>query len=145
MTEIAGASFNPKDLNPLEADLMAAAEFVKRLDEIMGLEFEALKTRDLTAFELIQDEKTRLLQQLAALAEQALAQKPVPDLWLQLQDSLHQSKQNHLRNSQLLQRQLAAVKGSLQALQGESAPNVDLYDRMGQMAKRHGAWGYQLA
>ena len=85
------------------------------------------------------------LWQLAALAEQALAQKPVPDLWLQLQDSLHQSKQNHLRNSQLLQRQLAAVKGSLQALQGESAPNVDLYDRMGQMAKRHGAWGYQLA
>ena len=142
---MAVSSAHPSDLGVLEADLLAAPASVTRLVEILGLEFEALKTRDLTAFESIQDEKTRLLQQMAALAEQVLAHKPVPDLWLQLQDSLQQSKQNHLRNSLLLQRQLEAVKGSLQALQGESAPNVDLYDRMGQMAKRHGAWGYQLA
>jgi flagellar biosynthesis/type III secretory pathway chaperone len=70
----------------------------------------------------------------------------VPVLWQQAQDSLQQSKQDHLRNIQLLQRQLQAVKGTLQALQGESsAPSVDLYDRMGQIARRQGAWGYQLA
>ena len=145
MTELAAVSSHSSDLNALEAGLLAAPEAVARLAELLSIEYEALKTRDLSTFESIQDEKTRLLQQMAALAEQALAHKPVPDLWLQLQDSLQQSKQNHLRNSLLLQRQLEAVKGSLQALQGESAPNVDLYDRMGQMAKRHGAWGYQLA
>ena len=144
MTELAGVSATPSDLDALEADLRVAPAFATRLAEIMGLEFEALKTRDMTAFEAIQVEKAQLLQNLAALAERALAQTPVPNLWLQLQDSLQQSKQDHMRNSQLLQRQLQAVKGSLQALQGESAPSVDLYDRMGQMAKRQGASGYQL-
>jgi flagellar biosynthesis/type III secretory pathway chaperone len=123
-----------------------APEAVARLAEILGLEFEALKVRDLVAFEAVQDEKNGLLQNLAQLAEWAAPQSPMPLQWQQLQDSLRQSKQDHLRNIQLLQRQLQAVKGTLQALQGESAaPSVDLYDRMGQIARRPGAWGYQLA
>ena len=129
-----------------EAALLAAPDAVSRLADILGLEFEALKVRDLSAFEAIQDEKNGLLQKLALLAEWAAPQNPVPLPWQQLQDSLRQCKQDHLRNIQLLQRQLQAVKGTLQALQGESAgPAVDLYDRMGQIARRHGAWGYQLA
>jgi flagellar biosynthesis/type III secretory pathway chaperone len=130
----------------LEAALQAAPDAVTRLAEILGLEFEALKVRDLEAFESVQEEKNLLLQNLAQLAEWAAPQSPVPLQWQQLQDSLRQSKQDHLRNIQLLQRQLQAVKGTLQALQGESAaPAVDLYDRMGQIARRPGAWGYQLA
>lgn len=125
--------------------LLVAPQGVARLAEILGLEFEALKIRDLTVFESLQDEKNGLLQHLSSLAEWAAAQSPVPEAWQQLQPSLQQSKQDHLRNIQLLQRQLQAVKGALQALQGESAPSVDLYDRMGQMAKRQGAWGHQLA
>jgi flagellar biosynthesis/type III secretory pathway chaperone len=126
--------------------LLAAPQDAARLAEILGLEFEALKIRDLGAFEAVQDDKTLLLQRLAALAEWASTQDPVPALWQQVQESLRQSKQDHLRNIQLLQRQLQAVKGTLQALQGESAaPAVDLYDRMGQIARRPGAWGYQLA
>lgn len=129
-----------------DAALLAAPEQVARLSAILGLEFEALKVRDLTAFEALQDEKNQVLQSLAQLAEWAAPQNPVPSAWQQLQDSLRQSKQDHLRNIQLLQRQLQAVKGALQALQGESAaPAVDLYDRMGQIARRPGAWGYQLA
>lgn len=128
------------------AALQAVPDDAARLTDILGLEFEALKTRDLAAFETIQDEKSLLLQRLASLAEWAVSQDPVPVLWQQAQDSLQQSKQDHLRNIQLLQRQLQAVKGTLQALQGESsAPSVDLYDRMGQIARRQGAWGYQLA
>jgi flagellar biosynthesis/type III secretory pathway chaperone len=129
-----------------QAALLAAPQDAARLAEILGLEFEALKIRDLGAFEAVQDDKTLLLQRLAALAEWASTQDPVPALWQQVQESLRQSKQDHLRNIQLLQRQLQAVKGTLQALQGESAaPAVDLYDRMGQIARRPGAWGYQLA
>jgi flagellar biosynthesis/type III secretory pathway chaperone len=132
--------------SPWEAALLAAPEAVARLAEILGLEFEALKVRDLNAFEAIQEEKNLLLQNLASLAEWAAPQNPVPLIWQQVQGSLRQSKQDHLRNIQLLQRQLQAVKGTLQALQGESAaPSVDLYDRMGQIARRPGAWGYQLA
>jgi len=134
------------DSSSWEPALLAAPDAVARLAEILGLEFEALKVRDLTAFEAIQEEKNVLLQNLASLAEWAAPQNPVPLVWQQLQDSLRQSKQDHLRNIQLLQRQLQAVKGTLQALQGDSAgPAVDLYDRMGQIARRPGAWGYQLA
>ena len=132
--------------HPLDAALQAAPEAVARLSEMLALEFESLKIRDLAAFEAIQEEKNGLLLGLARLAEWAAAQNPAPALWLQQQDSLQQCKQDHLRNIQLLQRQLEAVKGTLQALQGESsAPAVDLYDRMGQLARRPGAWGYQLA
>ncbi len=131
---------------PMEAALLAAPEAVARLSDIVALEFEALKVRDLAAFEAIQEEKTALLQDLARLAEWATAQNPMPAVWQQQQERLQQSKQGHLRNIQLLQRQLEAVKGTLQALQGESsAPAVDLYDRMGQLARRPGVWGYQLA
>jgi flagellar biosynthesis/type III secretory pathway chaperone len=137
---------NEATSSPWEASLLAAPDEVARLAEILGLEFEALKVRDLAAFEAIQEQKILLLQNLASLAEWAASQDPVPVLWQQLQDSLRQSKQDHLRNIQLLQRQLQAVKGTLQALQGESAaPAVDLYDRMGQIARRPGAWGFQLA
>jgi len=143
MTDMTHADTQPTSW---EAALLAAPDAVARLAEILGLEFEALKVRDLSAFEGIQDEKNVLLHQLSQLAEWAAPQDPVPLLWQQLQDSLRQSKQDHLRNIQLLQRQLQAVKGTLQALQGESAaPAVDLYDRMGQIARRPGAWGYQLA
>jgi flagellar biosynthesis/type III secretory pathway chaperone len=132
-------------VHPGEAALQAASEGVARLAELLTQEFEALKTRDLTVFESLQEEKNALLERLAALAGWATAQSPVPEVWQQLQAPLQQCKQDHLRNIQLLQRQLQAVKGTLQALQGESAPSVDLYDRMGQMAKRQGAWGQQLA
>ena len=128
-----------------EAALMAAPNATARLAEIMGLEFEALKTRDLLVFEALQEEKNQLLQDLSQVAEWASQQQPVPLVWQQLQGSLQQSKQDHLRNIQLLQRQLQAVKGTLEALQGGSAPTVDLYDRMGQIARRSSAWGYQLA
>jgi len=143
MTDMTHSETTP---SPWETALLAAPVAAARLSEILGLEFEALKVRDLAAFETVQDEKIGLLQNLAQLAEWAAPQSPVPLQWQQVQDSLRQSKQDHLRNIQLLQRQLQAVKGTLQALQGESAaPSLDLYDRMGQIARRTGAWGYQLA
>ena len=131
--------------HPGETALLAAPQDVARLAEILNLEFDALKICDLVVFEALQDEKSGLLQRLASLAEWAAAQNPVPQVWQEMQPSLQQSKQDHLRNIQLLQRQLQAVRGTLQALQGESAPSVDLYDRMGQIARRQGAWGHQLA
>lgn len=55
MTEL----IRPEDAAPsLEGALLAAPEAVARLSEILAQEFEALKSRDLTAFELAQDKKT---------------------------------------------------------------------------------------
>ncbi len=128
-----------------QAALAAASDDAARLDALLAAEFEALKARDLTAFESVQDEKTAVLQRLSVVAEWAAGQNPVPPVWQQLQQGLQQSKQDHLRNIQLMQRQLEAVRGTLQSLQGESAPTLDLYDRMGQVSRRSGAWAYHLA
>jgi flagellar biosynthesis/type III secretory pathway chaperone len=130
----------PEPTNTLWArDSSIAPADAARLSELLAQEFEMLKTRDMAGFDALQDERTALLQRLASVAEWAAAQNPVPQMWQDLQPGLLQCKQDHLRNIQLLQRQLQAVKGALQALQGESSATVDLYDRLGQVSRRHKA------
>ena len=133
------SSFDP--LPPEWSDALGtAADDTAALARVLAQEFEVLKIRDLTALEALQSGKAELLQRLAQAAQWAAGQTPTPAPWVQLQDALQQCKQDHLRNIQLLQRQLQAVKGTLQALQGESAVSVDLYDRLGQVTRRHGVW-----
>jgi flagellar biosynthesis/type III secretory pathway chaperone len=105
----------------------------------LAQEFEVLKARDMAGFEALQEERMQILQRLSQVAEWAAGLDPVPALWQNLQADLLKCKEDHLRNMQLLQRQLQAVKGALQALQGESAATVDLYDRLGQVSRRHKA------
>jgi DNA-binding SARP family transcriptional activator len=99
----------------------------------------------MTTFEGLQTRKTEELDQLSQLAQWCSQIKPAPQAWQILQESLSQSRENHLRNIQLLQRQLDAVRGALQALQGESAPATDLYDRSGHVSRRYAAWSHHLA
>lgn len=117
----------------------------QRLAELLAQEFEVLKSRDMSAFEALQQERTLVLERLARVAESLAGVSPVPPVWQELMPLLNQCKQDHLRNIQLLQRQLQAVKGALQALQGESAASVDLYDRLGQVSRRQGAGTYFAA
>jgi len=109
-----------------------------RLGELLAFEFEVLKARDMAGFEALQEERITILERLSQVAQWVAGQDPVPVLWQNLQADLQQCKQDHLRNIQLLQRQLQAVKGALQALQGESVATVDLYDRLGQVSRRRG-------
>jgi len=133
-------------LNPhqstMDAWLDHAPVDTARLAELLALEFEVLKARDMAGFEGLQEERIVILQRLSEVAQWAAGQDPVPVLWQNLQADLQQCKQDHLRNIQLLQRQLQAVKGALQALQGESTATVDLYDRLGQVARRRGISPY---
>jgi flagellar biosynthesis/type III secretory pathway chaperone len=129
----------------LKASIDAAQEDASRLGALLQLEFEALKSRDLQAFDALQLERGEVLTRLAQVADVVSAQVPVPDWWDALLPGLAQCKQDHLRNIQLLQRQMQAVKGALQALQGEAAVSVDLYDRLGQVSRRHGVGAYLAA
>jgi flagellar biosynthesis/type III secretory pathway chaperone len=125
--------------------IAAAQEDADRLAALLQSEFDALKTRDLTAFDGLQLERGEVLTRLAQVADLVSAQAPVPDWWEALLPGLAQCKQDHLRNIQLLQRQMQAVKGALQALQGETAVSVDLYDRLGQVSRRQGVGAYLAA
>lgn len=134
-----------RDAGSLKALLAGASPDVVRLGELLALEFELLKSRDLAGFEALQTERTELLERLAWVAQWVASQNPMPQVWQDLLPALQQCKQDHLRNIQLLQRQLQAVKGALQALQGDSAATVDLYDRLGQVGRRHGVGAYLAA
>jgi flagellar biosynthesis/type III secretory pathway chaperone len=133
-------SLSPSTLDPSGAYLAflsaTAPVDAARLSALLAQEFDMLKTRDMAGFEALQAERIELLQRLACVADWATAQNPVPQMWQDLQPGLFQCKQDHLRNIQLLQRQLQAVKGALQALQGETSASVDLYDRLGQVSRR---------
>ena len=122
----------------MDAWLYQAPVDTARLAELLALEFEVLKARDMAGFEALQEERITILERLSQVAQWVAGQDPVPVAWQNLQADLLQCKQDHLRNIQLLQRQLQAVKGALQALQGESAATVDLYDRLGQVSRRRG-------
>ena len=119
------------------------------LDHLLGLldhEFDTLKRRDIDAFEGVQQEKTQLLTSLADVAAWARGQNPIPAKWQALQEPLERARDLHMRNLQLMQRQLDAVRGALQTLQGDAAPSIDLYDRMGHVAQRaYSLSSYQLA
>ena len=128
-----------------EASIDVAQQDAVRLAELLQLEFEALKLRDLTAFDALQLERSEVLSRLAQVADAASAQVPAPVWWEALLPGLAQCKQDHLRNIQLLQRQMQAVKGALQALQSETGASVDLYDRLGQLSSRHGVRAYLAA
>ena len=134
---------NMLELNPpngtMDALLAHAPVDAARLTELLALEFEVLKARDMVGFEALQEERIQLLERLAQVAQWVAGLDSVPVVWQNLQSDLLQCKQDHLRNIQLLQRQLQAVKGALQALQGESSATVDLYDRLGQVSRRHKA------
>ena len=123
----------------VDALLAHAPVDAARLAELLALEFEVLKARDMVGFEALQEERILLLERLAQVAQWVAGLDSVPVVWQNLQSDLLQCKQDHLRNIQLLQRQLQAVKGALQALQGESSATVDLYDRLGQVSRRHKA------
>ncbi len=129
----------------LQEALQAAPSQVQRLAELLEQEFQALKQRDLAAFESLQPQKNEELENLSRLAQWCSQMQPVPAAWQGLRESLVQRREDHLRNIQLLQRQLEAVRGALQALQGESATPTDLYDRSGHLARRYGAWSHHLA
>lgn len=126
--------------------LERAGDDLETLLRLLEQEFDTLKRRDIDAFESTQEDKNSLLADLAALAAWARAQDPVPAAWQALQERLEHARDLHMRNLQLMQRQLDAVRGTLQTLRGDAAPTIDLYDRMGHVA--HAAYSqssYQLA
>ena len=127
-------------VDSMPAALQRAGDDLERLMALLEQEFETLKKRDIDAFEATQEDKNRLLVDLAALAAWARAHQPVPAAWQALQERLEHARDLHMRNLQLMQRQLDAVRGTLQTLRGDSAPTTDLYDRMGHLA--HGVSSY---
>lgn len=129
-----------------EADKAQRLELLaQELDRILEIEFEALQKQELDRFEQLQPGKTDLLAELSRLCPPAEALQAQPE-WNSLRDSLTASRDKHRRNSILITRKLEAVRGALSSLSTEQPGSpVEVYDRLGQVARFNRGRGYQDA
>ena len=114
-----------------------------QLVQLLALEFEALKSQDLDRFESLQDGKNGLLTELSALCPSPEDLQNLPE-WDTLRESLIQCRDMHRRNAVLIERKLDTIRGALHSLRaGESGSPVEVYDRLGQVARFSRGRGYQ--
>ncbi len=114
-----------------------------QLVQLLALEFEALKSQDLDRFESLQDGKNGLLTELSALCPSPEDLQNLPE-WDALRESLIQCRDMHRRNAVLIERKLDTIRGALHSLRaGESGSPVEVYDRLGKVARFSRGRGYQ--
>ena len=114
-----------------------------QLVQLLALEFEALKSQDLDRFETLQAGKNDLLADLAGLCPSAEDLQNLPE-WDTLRESLIECRDMHRRNAVLIERKLDTIRGALHSLRaGDSGSPVEVYDRLGQVARFSRGRGYQ--
>jgi len=113
-----------------------------QLVQLLALEFEALKSQDLDRFESLQPGKNDLLAQLSQLCPPAEDLQTLPE-WETLREKLIECRDLHRRNAVLIERKLDTIRGALHSLRaGDSGSPVEVYDRLGQVARFSRGRGY---
>lgn len=113
------------------------------LHRLLSMEFEALKSQDLDLFESLQPGKSDLLQQLGTTCPDPEALESDP-LWHDLREELLKCRDLHRRNVIFIERKLDTIRGALHCLRsGDSGSPLEVYDRLGQVARFSRARGYQ--
>lgn len=120
-----------------------ALTVANQLVQLLALEFEALKRQDLDQFESMQAQKNDVLAELAQLCPNAEDLQSMPQ-WDALRETLIQCRDLHRRNAVFIERKLDTIRGTLHSLRtGDSASTVEVYDRLGQVARFAKGRGYQ--
>ena len=121
----------------------SALSLAKQLSGLLLLEFEALKVQDLDRFEALQPGKNELLAGLSQLCPSAEDLQSLPE-FEDLKVLLVDCRDLHRRNAVLIERKLDTIRGTLHSLHtGESGSPVEVYDRLGQVARFSKGRGYQ--
>jgi flagellar biosynthesis/type III secretory pathway chaperone len=121
----------------------SALSLAKQLSELLLLEFEALKVQDLDRFEALQPGKNELLAGLSQICPSAEDLQRLPE-FEGLRLLLVDCRDLHRRNAVLIERKLDTIRGTLHSLHtGESGSPVEVYDRLGQVARFSKGRGYQ--
>jgi flagellar biosynthesis/type III secretory pathway chaperone len=120
-----------------------ALSLASQLSELLLLEFEALKAQDLDRFEALQPGKNELLAGLSQICPSAEDLQSLPE-FESLRVLLVDCRDLHRRNAVLIERKLDTIRGTLHSLHtGESGSPVEVYDRLGQVARFSKGRGYQ--
>lgn len=121
----------------------SALSLAIQLNQILSLEFDALKGQDLDRFEALQDSKNSLLAGLTSVCPNTEDLQKLPE-WDQLREELLSCRDAHRRNAVLIERKLDAIRGTLHSLRvGDSGSSVEVYDRLGQLSRYIKGRGYQ--
>ena len=114
-----------------------------QLIQMLALEFDALKSQDLDRFESLQPGKNDLLAELTKICPSAEDLQKMPE-WDALRELLIECRDLHRRNAVLIERKLDTIRSALHSLSvGESGSPVEVYDRLGQVARFSRGRGYQ--
>ena len=114
-----------------------------QLAQLLALEFETLKSQDLDRFESLQPGKNDLLQELTEKCPSAQELQDLPE-WENLREMLLECRDLHRRNAILIERKLDTIRGTLNSLRvGDAGSTVEVYDRLGQVARFNRGRGYQ--
>jgi flagellar biosynthesis/type III secretory pathway chaperone len=91
----------------------------------------------------LQPAKNELLRELTEKCPSAQELQDLPE-WENLRETLIQCRDLHRRNAILIERKLDTIRGTLHSLRfGESGSTVEVYDRLGQVARFSRGRGYQ--
>lgn len=128
-------------------ELASALEHGHALQQLLEQEFEALRVQDLDRFEQMQPEKLKIFETLAWLTGVGTEANRLDEPgWDGFKQVIAECRELHRRNEVLISRKLDAIRGTLHTLRGSdpTAP-VEVYDRLGRMARMRGGRGYEEA
>jgi len=128
-------------------ELVAALEHGLALQKLLQQEFDALREQNLDIFEALQPEKTQIFDSLIRLTGVGTESNHLDDPeWDTFKNLITDCRDMHRRNEILISRKLDAIRGTLQTLNGgESTASVEVYDRLGRMARSRAGRGYEEA
>ncbi len=125
-------------------ELVAALAHGRELHQLLEQEFEALRLQDLDTFEALQETKIGLFQILTRLTgvDSGSNRLDAPE-WDGFKTLISDCRDLHRRNEVLISRKLDAIRGTLQTLRGsDPTASVDVYNRLGKLARSRGGRGY---
>lgn len=133
------------DQTALQAQANQAQTLATQLAQMLELEFQALRKQELDHFEQLQPIKADLLLNITRLAPPASQLQTEPE-WQDFRVSMIACRDLHRRNEVLIERKLESIRGTLQSLRIEDATSpIEVYDRLGQIARFSRAQGYNEA
>jgi flagellar biosynthesis/type III secretory pathway chaperone len=130
---------------PPSPELVAALEHGLALHQLLQQEFDALREQNLDIFEALQPEKSRIFDALIRLTGVGTDDHRLDDPeWDTFKNLITDCRDMHRRNEILITRKLDAIRGTLQTLNGgDTTASVEVYDRLGRMARSRGGRGYE--
>ena len=120
-----------------------AIRYASELHRLLELEFEALKSQELSEIESIQEKKIPLLEYLNADSIKANVKEADGEAdWDSFKSIISECKSAHRRNEILVNRRIESIKNALNTLTGENRDDeLEMYDKLGKLAQKKNSKG----